>query len=59
MRRFTDIPMADAEVVFPDKRVYLRPLLVIQLAIAVIGGLVAGLTALISVSSQIWLWPAR
>lgn len=41
--------MADAELVFPDKRVYLRPLLVIQLAIAVGGGLIAGLTALISV----------
>ena len=41
--------MADAEVVFPDKRVYLRPLLLIQLSVAIISAAVAGITALISV----------
>lgn len=49
MKRFTDIPMADAEVVFPDKRVFLRPLLVIQLSVAIIGALAAGAGALLSV----------
>ena len=49
MKRFTDIPMADAEMVFPDKRVFLRPLLLIQLSVAVIGALAAGAGALLSV----------
>ena len=26
IKRFDDIPMADAEMVFPDKRVYIKPL---------------------------------
>ena len=44
--------MADAEMVFPDKKIYLKPLLLIQLAIAVIGGLVAAFTALLSVRAH-------
>ena len=53
LKRFLDIPMADAEMVFPDKRVFLRPLLVIQLSVAIIGGLIAGLTALLSVRTPL------
>jgi hypothetical protein len=49
IKRFDEIPMADAEMVFPDKRIFLKPLLLIQLAIAIIGGIVAGLAALLSV----------
>ncbi|KAK9905089.1 hypothetical protein WJX75_009516 [Coccomyxa subellipsoidea] len=57
IKRFAEIPMADAEMVFPDKKIYLKPLLLIQLAIAVIGGLVAAFTALLSgkMSAQVLL----
>ncbi|CAL8464423.1 g3958 [Coccomyxa elongata] len=48
IKRFAEIPMADAEMVFPDKKIYLKPLLLIQLAIAIIGGIIATFTALLS-----------
>ena len=41
--------MADAEMVFPDKKIFLKPLLIIQLLIAIIGGIVATFAALLSV----------
>lgn len=50
IKRFAEIPMADAEMVFPDKKIFLKPLLLIQLAIAIIGGIIATFTALLSVS---------
>ena len=50
IKRFAEIPMADAEMVFPDKKIFLKPLLLIQLAIAIIGGVIATFTALLSVS---------
>lgn len=49
IKRFAEIPMADVEMVFPDKKIYLKPLLLIQLAIAIIGGIIAAFTALLSV----------
>ena len=48
IKRFDEIPMADAEMVFPDKKIYLKPLLIIQLLIAIIGGIVATFAALLS-----------
>lgn len=33
--------MADIEMVFPDKRFYFKPLLIIQLSITILGGLIA------------------
>ena len=50
IKRFDEIPMADAEMVFPDKKIFLKPLLIIQLLIAIIGGIVATFAALLSVS---------
>ena len=41
--------MADAEMVFPDKKIFLKPLLIIQLLIAIIGGIIATFAALLSV----------
>lgn len=49
IKRFDEIPMADAEMVFPDKKIFLKPLLIIQLLIAIIGGIVATFAALLSV----------
>ena len=37
-------------MVFPDKKIFLKPLLIIQLLIAIIGGIVATFAALLSVS---------
>ena len=51
IKRFDEIPMADAEMVFPDKKIFLKPLLIIQLLIAIIGGIVATFAALLSVTS--------
>lgn len=42
--------MADAEMVFPDKKIFLKPLLIIQLLIAIIGGIIATFAALLSAS---------
>ena len=50
IKRFDEIPMADAEMVFPDKKIFLKPLLIIQLLIAIIGGIFATFAALLSVS---------
>lgn len=38
--------MADIEMVFPDKRFYFKPLLLIQLSATIIGGLVAAASAM-------------
>lgn len=51
IKRFDEIPMADAEMVFPDKKIFLKPLLIIQLLIAIIGGIIATFAALLSVSN--------
>ena len=60
IKRFDEIPMADAEMVFPDKKIYLKPLLIIQLLIAIIGGIIATFAALLSVRPDARLccmWP--
>ena len=49
IKRFDEIPMADVEMVFPDKKIFLKPLLIIQLLIAIIGGIIATFAALLSV----------
>jgi hypothetical protein len=45
-KRFDEIPMADIEMVFPDKRFYFKPLLLIQLSVTILGGLVAAVSAM-------------
>ena len=46
VKRFADVPMADAEMIFPDKTVWLKPLLLLQLFATVVGGFVAAWAAL-------------
>ena len=41
--------MADAEMVFPDKTIFLKPYLIFQIGIAVAFGIFAGITCLLSV----------
>ena len=46
IKRFEEIPIADTELIFPDKTIFLKPLTILQLAVTLIGGLVAALTTL-------------
>lgn len=49
VKRFDDIPMADTEMIFPDKRVYVKPIVLIQLLVTLVLGLVAAVTTFFSV----------
>ena len=51
VKRFSSIPMADAEMIFPDKRVYVKPLTLITLFVTVVMGLVACLSTFMTVRS--------
>ncbi|GLI65636.1 hypothetical protein VaNZ11_009234 [Volvox africanus] len=44
---FHDIPMADMDVIFAEKKVYLKMLTIIQMVITVVGGLVAALMVIL------------
>ena len=46
VKRFVDVPMADVEMIFPDKTVWLKPVLLMQLAATLVGGLVAAVAML-------------
>lgn len=49
VKRFSDIPMADVEMVFPEKKIWLKPIMFIQLAATLIAGLIAGIVSFRSV----------
>ena len=46
IKRFEGIPIADTELIFPDKTIFLKPLTILQLAVTLIGGLVAAFATL-------------
>ena len=46
VKRFADVPMADAEMIFPDKTIWLKPILLLQLIATIVGGFVAAWAAL-------------
>jgi Protein of unknown function (DUF3754) len=46
IKRFEEIPIADTELIFPDKTIFLKPLTILQLAVTLIGGLVAAFATL-------------
>ena len=50
VKRFADVPMADAEMIFPDKTIWLKPILLLQLVATLVGGFVAAWAALKSSS---------
>lgn len=52
IKRFEEIPIADTELIFPDKTIFLKPLTILQLAVTLIGGLVAALATLWGVGFQ-------
>lgn len=49
IKRFKDIPIADLEMIFPDKKVYLKPLLLFQLLVTIIIGLVSVILTILTV----------
>ncbi|KAK9804732.1 hypothetical protein WJX72_002789 [[Myrmecia] bisecta] len=48
IKTFDDVPMADCEMIFPDKRVYMKPITVIQLVITIAVALITAITSLLS-----------
>ena len=50
IKRFASIPIADLELVFPDKKVYMPPQVLVNMAVTVIGAVIAVITALKGVS---------
>ena len=50
VKRFASIPIADLEMVFPDKKVYMPPQVVVQMMVTVAGALAAIISALKGVS---------
>ena len=53
LKRFQDVPLADLEMIFPDKKVYLKPLLLIQLFITMFVGLISVLITFLTVSPSL------
>ena len=53
IKRFVDVPLADLEMIFPDKRVYLKPLLLIQLFITILIGTISVFVTFLTVSPPI------
>ena len=52
IKRFQDIPIADMEMMFPDKKVFLKPLLLVQLLITVVIGIISVFVTILSVRFQ-------
>jgi len=52
IKRFQDVPLADLEMIFPDKKVYLKPLLLLQLFITIFIGLVSVLITFITTEAS-------
>mmetsp|Transcript_19840 Transcript_19840/g.59942 ORF Transcript_19840/g.59942 Transcript_19840/m.59942 type:complete len:665 (-) Transcript_19840:1314-3308(-) len=46
IKRFEGIPIADTELIFPEKKIFLKPITILQLAVTVIGGLIAAFVTL-------------
>lgn len=51
IKRFQDVPLADMEMIFPDKKVFMKPLLLLQLFFTIIIGIVSVLVTFVTVSS--------
>ena len=50
LKMFGVVPMADCEMLFPDKRVYIKPFVMLQLIITLVIGFITALLMLCSVS---------
>lgn len=43
IKSFADVPMADCEIIFPEKKVHYKPIVLIQLAITLITAVAAAI----------------
>ena len=51
VKSFSDVPMADVEMIFPEKAVFIKPFVLIQLIVTVVLAVITVVTTLIQVSS--------
>jgi len=51
VKRFASIPISDLELVFPDKKIYLPPQMMVNLVVTIVGALVTVITTLSAVSA--------
>ena len=51
IKSFSDIPMADVEMIFPEKTVYIKPFVLIQLVVTVVLAIITIVTSLVQVIS--------
>ena len=49
LKSFSDIPMADMEMIFPEKKVYIKPFVLIQLVVTVVLAVITVVTSLVQV----------
>lgn len=56
IKKFSSIPIADIELVFPEKKVYMPPQVFVQIAVTVVGALVAVLSSLWGGASRSVMW---
>lgn len=56
IKKFSSIPIADIELVFPEKNVYMPPQIFVQIAVTVAGAFVAVLSSLWGGASRSVMW---
>lgn len=49
VKSFSDIPMADVEMIFPEKTVYIKPFVMIQLVVTVVLAIITVVSSLVQV----------
>ena len=49
IKSFSDVPMADVEMIFPEKKVFIKPFVLIQLVVTVVLAIITVVTTLLQV----------
>lgn len=55
IKSFSDIPMADVEMIFPEKKVFIKPFVLIQLIVTVVLAVITVVSTLIQVTPPSFL----
>ncbi len=50
IKSFSDVPMADVEMIFPEKKVFIKPFVLIQLVVTVVLAIITVVTTLLQVN---------
>lgn len=58
VKSFCDIPMADVEMIFPEKKVYIKPFILIQLVVTIALAIFTIVSTLVQVCPYIILSPS-